>query len=76
LDRAKQREWCKRGKSEKYLKLKKEFDLKFQKAAETYLEKNVRELKEADPGRQGSRKLEPLGPPVPDKSHLVGQNEI
>ena len=51
LDRAKQREWCKRGKSEKYVKLKKDFDLKFQKAAETYLEKNVRDLKEADPGR-------------------------
>ena len=26
--------------------------------------------------QQGSRKLEPLEPPVPDKSHLVGQNEI
>ena len=25
---------------------------------------------------QGSRKLEPLEPPVPDKPHLVGQNEI
>ena len=25
---------------------------------------------------QGSRKLAPLAPPVPDKSHLVGQNEI
>ena len=30
---------------------KKEFDIKFQKAAETYIEKNVRDLKEADPGR-------------------------
>jgi hypothetical protein len=28
------------------------------------------------PFQQGSRKLEPLEPPVPDKSHLVGQNEI
>jgi hypothetical protein len=27
-------------------------------------------------GGQGSRKLELLEPPVPDKSHLVGQNEI
>jgi hypothetical protein len=27
-------------------------------------------------GKQGSRKLAPLAPPVPDKSHLVGQNEI
>ena len=25
---------------------------------------------------QGCRKLAPLAPPVPDKSHLVGQNEI
>jgi hypothetical protein len=25
---------------------------------------------------QGSRKLAPLVPPVPDKPHLVGQNEI
>jgi hypothetical protein len=25
--------------------------------------------------RQGSRKLAPLAPPVPDKPHLVGQNE-
>ena len=30
----------------------------------------------ADTHHQGSRKLEPLEPPVPDKSHLVGQNEI
>ena len=51
LDRAKKREWCKKGKSEKYLKLKENFDLKFSKAAEQYLEKNVRELKESDPGK-------------------------
>jgi hypothetical protein len=25
---------------------------------------------------QGCRKLAPLAPPVPDKPHLVGQNEI
>jgi hypothetical protein len=25
---------------------------------------------------QGSRKLEPLGPPVSDKPHAVGKNEI
>ena len=35
----KKREWCKRGKSEKYLKLKSEFDNKYKKAAEKYLEK-------------------------------------
>ena len=51
LDRSKKREWCKRGKSEKYLKLKNEFENKYKKAAERYLEKNVREQKEADPGR-------------------------
>jgi hypothetical protein len=28
------------------------------------------------PHNQGSRKLAPLAPPVPDKPHLVGQNEI
>ena len=50
LDRAKKREWCKREKSDKYVKLKKEFDVKFNEAAEKYMEKNVRELKEADPG--------------------------
>ena len=50
LDRSKKREWCKRGKSDKYVKLKKEFDVKFNEAAEKYMEKNVRELKEADPG--------------------------
>jgi hypothetical protein len=33
------------------LKLKEDFDLKFKKAADNYLEKNVRELKESDPGR-------------------------
>jgi hypothetical protein len=25
---------------------------------------------------QGCRKLAPLAPPMPDKQHLVGQNEI
>jgi hypothetical protein len=34
------------------------------------------EEEKAQPGKQGSRKLEPLEPPVPDKSHLVGQNDI
>ena len=51
LDRAKKREWNKRGKSDKYTKLKTEFDQKFNAAAENYLERNVRELKEADPGK-------------------------
>ena len=51
LDRSKKREWCNKGNSDKYLKLKENFDLKFSKAAEQYLEKNVRELKESDPGK-------------------------
>ena len=51
LDRAKKREWCKRGKSEKYLKLKEDFDTKYANAAEKFVEKNVRELKESDPGK-------------------------
>ena len=51
LDRAKKREWCKNGKSSKYCKLKEEFERKYKEASNDYLEKNVRELKESDPGR-------------------------
>ena len=51
LDRAKKREWCKNGKSNRYIKLKKEFDRKYKEASEKYLDKNVRELKDSDPGR-------------------------
>ena len=36
--------------SERYKELDKDFELKFKKAADNYLEKNVRSLKEADPG--------------------------
>ena len=51
LDRAKKREWCKNGKTNKYCKLKEEFERKYKEASQKYLEKNVRELKESDPGR-------------------------
>ena len=51
LDRRKKREYLKKGKSENYMKLKKKFDCKFKKAAANYLEKNVRNLKEADPSK-------------------------
>ena len=51
IDRLKKREWTKRGKSEKYLALKKKFDEKYKEAAEKYLEKNVRDLKKSDPGK-------------------------
>ena len=51
LDRTKKREWCARGKSDKYVKLKQEFDQKFKAAAAKFLEKNVLELKDSDPGK-------------------------
>ena len=51
LDRAKKREWCRKGKSTRYLNLKEEFDRKFKEASNRYLEKNVRDLKESDPGK-------------------------
>ena len=51
LDRTKKREWCRKGKSDKYVKLKQEFDSKFQEAAGKYLDKNVRALKDSDPGK-------------------------
>ena len=50
LDRLKKREYMKHGRSEKYLKLKDNFDLKYQKAASNHLEKNVMSLTESDPG--------------------------
>ena len=51
LDRLKKREYTKKGKTERYKALGKDFELKFKKAADNYLEKNVRSLKEADPGK-------------------------
>ena len=51
LDRQIKREYRKRCKSEKYLRLKKCYDEKLEKAALAYLEKNVRSLKEDDPGK-------------------------
>ena len=51
LDRLQKREYRKHGRSAKYLKLKTKFDQKLEKAAADHLEKNVRTLKESDPGR-------------------------
>ena len=51
MDRKIKRESRKHRQSEKYLLLKKEFDVKLKKAARAYLDKNVRSLKEDDPGR-------------------------
>ena len=45
------REYRKNLKSQKYQRLKKLYNEKYQKAANSYLEKNVRSLKEDDPGR-------------------------
>ena len=51
LDRRVKREYQKNQKSKKYLELKKSFNEKFETAANSYLEKNVRSLKEDDPGK-------------------------
>ena len=51
LDRRKKREYKKRGKSEKYMEIKRKYEAKLKKAAQSYLEKNVRSLKESDPSK-------------------------
>ena len=51
LDRKVKREYKKHGKSSKYARLKHSYDLKLRQAANAYLEKNVRSLKEDDPGK-------------------------
>ena len=51
LDRQIKREYRKRCKSPKYLRLKSSYDEKLKNAAQAYLEKNVRSLKEDDPGK-------------------------
>ena len=51
MDRQIKREYRKRCKSVKYLRLKKSYDEKLQIAAQAYLEKNVRSRKEDDPGK-------------------------
>ena len=59
LNRQLKREYRKNQKSEKYRRLKNSYDEKFKKAAEAYLDKNVRSLKEEDPGKayQSLKKL-------------------
>ena len=51
LDRLKKREYRKHGKSKKWLELHAKFELKLEKAALDHLNKNVRSLKESDPGK-------------------------
>ena len=59
LDRQVKREYRRHFRSDKYWRLKDCYDRKYKKAAEEYLEKNVRSLKEDDPGRayQSLKKL-------------------
>ena len=45
------REYNKRGKTQKYLNLAKQFDTKYNAAAEAYLRKNMDNLKESNPGQ-------------------------
>ena len=51
LDRLVKREYRKHGKSAKYMKLVEKYNLKMKKAAADHLNKNVRALKESDPGK-------------------------
>ena len=51
LSRRKQRAYLKGGKSEKYKKLKSEFDRKYKAAAKNYLRNKVDDLKETQPGK-------------------------
>ena len=51
LDRRKQREYLKKGKSSKYDKLKTEFDAKYKAAAGRFIRNKVDELKDAQPGK-------------------------
>ena len=51
LKRRRMREYRKKGKSEKYVELKQEYDEKYEKASENFLRKNVDSLKESNPGR-------------------------
>ena len=61
LDRKRNREYLKRGKTDKYLQFKHQFELKYRTAAEKYLNKYLNELKEANPG-QVFKFLKRLGP--------------
>ena len=51
IDRQKNREYLKRGRSEKYLNLKKIFETKYKIASEKYLKKNLDSLRDAKPGQ-------------------------
>ena len=69
LARMKQREYVRKGKSEKYLKLKKKFDEKYKLEAQKYLNKSLEGLREANPG-QAFSVLKRLGAKPGDCSDL------
>ena len=50
LDRRKNREYAKRGKSAKYLELREDFKKKYKIEAEKYVSKTLNELKRSNPG--------------------------
>ena len=60
LDRQVKREYRKNAKSTKYKRLKKMYNEKYKKAANAYLNKNVRSLMEDDPGK-AYRSLKKMG---------------
>ena len=51
LHRLKSREYTKRGKTLKYKRLAEEFKIKYKIQAQKYLEKNVHDLRESNPGQ-------------------------
>ena len=51
LDRQRKREYLKHHRSDKYLEMKSKYEAKFKDAAVEHLEKNVRSLKQDDPGK-------------------------
>ena len=51
IDRLKNREYTKRGKTQKYKDLEKKFQLKYKMEAEKYLNKNLHALKSTKPGQ-------------------------
>ena len=50
LDRQKSREYIRRGKTEKYLKLKKQFEIKYKEEALKYLNRNLESIRDSKPG--------------------------
>ena len=51
LKRKRMREYKANGKSEKYIRLKREFDVKYTRAAGDFMRKNIESLKETNPGQ-------------------------